>query len=154
MNTIKFYYNGLKINGGNLQRCFYFNGDYTAKTGTPQGTIAICSKNLRFSEEIKEFFTVKNESDLMIDYFESDSILVRPDHALYPEVLKAFEDNAHKSKLKAEQRNKKHAAALVESCKAALPSLHHKLATANNAIDMEYYEKRIQETNKFILENS
>ena len=91
MNTIKFYYNGLKINGGNLQRCFYCNGDYTAKTGIPQGTITIYSKELRFSKEIKEFFTVKNDSDGMIDYFESDSILVRPDHPLYSEVLKALE---------------------------------------------------------------
>ena len=91
MNTIKFYYNGLKINGGNLQRCFYCNGDYTAKTGITQGTITIYSKELRFSKEIKEFFTVKNDSDGMIDYFESDSILVRPDHPLYSEVLKALE---------------------------------------------------------------
>ena len=91
MNTIKFYYNGLKINGGNLQRCFYCNGDYTAKTGIPQGTITIYCRDYRFSKEVHEFFTVKNESDLIIDYFESDSILVRPDNALYPEVLKALE---------------------------------------------------------------
>ena len=117
-------------------------------------SITIYSKELRFSKEIKEFFTVKNDSDGMIDYFESDSILVRPDHPLYSEVLKAFECQAHKRKIKAEQRNKKYATALVESCKAALPYLHHKFATVNNPIDIEYYEKRIQETNKIILENS
>ena len=91
MTTIKFYYNGLKINGGNLQRCSYSKGNYFESSGIPMESITIYSKELRFSKEIKEFFTVKNNTDGMIDYFESDSILVRPDHALYPEVLKALE---------------------------------------------------------------
>jgi hypothetical protein len=108
----------------------------------------------RFSKEIGEFFTIKNDTDLMIDYFDSDSILVCPDHPLYSEVLKALEDQKHKNKIKAEQRHKKYIAALVEACKAGLPSLHYKLATANNPIDIEIYEKRIQESNKIILENS
>ena len=63
MNTIKFYYNGLKINGGNLQRCFYSKGNYFESSGIPMESIKIYSKELRFSKEIKEFFTVKNDSD-------------------------------------------------------------------------------------------
>ena len=90
MTTIKFYYNGLKINGGNLQRCFYHEGCYNPDYGIPEGSITIYCRDYHFSKEVREFFTIKNESDLMTDYFESDSILVRPDHALYPEVLKAF----------------------------------------------------------------
>ena len=97
MNTIKFYYNGLKINGGKLQASLFSKGNYFEDSGIPKESITIYKKHTksddktRFSKEVLEFFAVKNDSDKMMDYFESDSILVRPDHALYPEVLKAFE---------------------------------------------------------------
>jgi hypothetical protein len=159
-NTIKFFYNGIKINDGKLQSCLYSKGNFTESSGIPMESITIYKQSKksdltsRFSKEIGEFFTIKNDTDLMIDYFDSDSILVCPDHPLYSEVLKALEDQKHKNKIKAEQRHKKYIAALVEACKAGLPSLHYKLATANNPIDIEIYEKRIQESNKIILENS
>jgi hypothetical protein len=152
-NTIKFFYNGIKINGGKLQACCYFRD-------VKNESIQICKQSKksdltsRFSKEVEEFFTIKNDTDLMTDCFDSDSILVCPDHPLYSDVLKAFEDKAHKNKIKAEQRHKKYIAALVEACKTGLPSLHYKLATANNPIDIEIYEKRIQESNKIILANS
>jgi hypothetical protein len=159
-NTIKFFYNGIKINGGKLQACLYSKGNFTESSGIPMESITIYKQSKksdltsRFSKEVGEFFTIKNDTDLMTDCFDSDSILVCPDHPLYSEVLEAFEDKAHKNKLKAEQRHKKHIAALVEACKAGLSSLHYKLATASNPIDIEILEKRIQETNKIILENS
>ncbi len=66
-----------------------------------------------------------------------------------------YEDNATDDEIaKHIALNKKYAAAVLESCKAGLPYLHHKFATVNNPIDKEYYKKRIQETNKIILENS
>ncbi len=95
--TIKFYYNGLKINGGKLQVCLYSKGKFTESSGIPMESITIYKKytksdfTTRFSKEIKDFFTIKNDSNGMIDYFESDSILVKPNHPLYPEVLKALE---------------------------------------------------------------
>ncbi len=97
MNTIKFFYNGIKINGGKLQTCKYSCGNYTASSGIPDGTITIYKKynqnfeSLCFSENTKGFFTLENNSDGMTDYFESDKIRVYPNHPLYPEVLKALE---------------------------------------------------------------
>lgn len=86
---LKFYYNGIKENGGKLQKAFYSMGGDIGLTG---GTITIYAREYtRFSEGVRKEFTVENNSDAMTDYFEEDKIRVASNHEHYPEVLAAFE---------------------------------------------------------------
>ena len=89
MNTqLKFYYNGIKENGGRLQLCSYTDGKLLHH---PEGTITIYGKRYRdFSDGVRAAFTVENNTELETDYFENDRIRVTPDHPLYPQVRDAF----------------------------------------------------------------
>lgn len=72
-DRIKIYYNGLKINGGKLRKCFYIiNGD----------SITICANDYG-SEIPTDLFDVTNETDLYTDYFDTDRATVDPSHPLY-----------------------------------------------------------------------
>ena len=108
MTTLKFFYNGIKVNGGILQKAFYCQGAYTPESCIPSGTITIYGKDYRrFSAEIRELLEVRNDTDSMSDYFETDSIYVKPDHPLYAQVLIAFnlqEDKAAKRRAKRMER--------------------------------------------------
>ena len=85
---IKFYYNGIKVDGGKLQKASYSIGGYT---NFPEGTITIYAKEYtRFrNQPISKMFEIENNSDCQTDYFEDDRIRVLPTHYLYDEVLKA-----------------------------------------------------------------
>ena len=108
MTTLKFFYNGIKVNGGILQKAFYCQGAYTPESCIPSGTITIYGKDYRrFSAEIRELLEVRNDTDSMSDYFETDRIYVKPDHPLYAQVLTAFnlqEDKAAKRRAKRMER--------------------------------------------------
>lgn len=85
--TLKFYYNGIKGSDGKLQKCSYSIGGLLHN---PAATIRIyaCEYD-RFSDEIRQQFTVQKDSDGQSDYFETDRISVLPDHPLYNNVLAA-----------------------------------------------------------------
>lgn len=94
--TLKFFYNGIKANGGKLQKAHFSKGNFTHEAMTRYGfdseTITVYSREyMRFSAEIQEAFTVENNTDSMTDYFEKDRIRVKKDHPLYAQVLKAYE---------------------------------------------------------------
>ena len=94
--TLKFFWNGIKANGGKLQKAHFTKGNFTpeamAKYGFDNDTITIYNRSyIRFTQEIREVFTVVNESDMMTDYFETDRIRVTKGHPLYGQVLKSFE---------------------------------------------------------------
>lgn len=98
MNTIKFYYNGLKINEGELQACVYTKGKYSIISGIPQESITVhkvytkTKYNGFFTKEVSEFFTVAKQIPEIGAYVsDSDQFLVRPDHPLYSKVLRAHE---------------------------------------------------------------
>lgn len=95
---LKFYWNGIKENGGTLQLVSYSMGNYTNK---PENTIAVYARKYgRFGAGVREAFTVKNDSDAMTDYFESDRFYVTPDHPLYAEVLAAYNKcDSHRKKM-------------------------------------------------------
>ena len=85
--ALKFYYNGIKDDGGKLQTCWYSDGKLI---NFPEGTITIYKRDYgHFSAGIAAAFAVENDSDLMTDYFEKDRIRVKPDHPLYQQVLAA-----------------------------------------------------------------
>ena len=92
--TIKFFYNGLKINGGNLQRAHYSKGSYTAASGLPNNTITIykllANNDVSFAGDVRNMFDVENNSDSREDYFERDKIRVIPTHPLYAATLEAW----------------------------------------------------------------
>jgi hypothetical protein len=87
---LKFYWNGIKDNGGRLQRAFYSLGGLIPKY--PAETITIFARDYdHFSAGVRAAFKVENDSDMMSDYFERDHIRVLPDHPLYSEVRGAYE---------------------------------------------------------------
>ena len=60
--SIKFFYNGIKVNGGKLIRCFYF---------TDSDSVTISARD--YADLPRDMFKVKNETDLYTDYFDTDS---------------------------------------------------------------------------------
>lgn len=80
MNTtsIKFFWNGIKVNGERkLIRCFY-SLDNNAD-GRPNVTIYA-----RDCERLpRDVFVVHNDTDLYTDYFDDDSAELTPEHPLY-----------------------------------------------------------------------
>lgn len=85
---LKFFWNGIKDNGGKLQRCFYSDG---MLTNYPEGTITIYARDYApFTAGVRDSFRVENNSEYISDYVESDLIRVTPSHPLYSAVLSAL----------------------------------------------------------------
>ena len=106
MTTFKFFWNGIKVDGGKLQKAsFSMPGSYATWSGLPDGTVTIYAKHYTgFSAEVWEAFDVRNESDGMTDYFETDRIRVKPDHPLFAQVVAAVKaSDEHHSKLQAKR---------------------------------------------------
>lgn len=78
--SIKFFYNGIKVNGGKLIRCFYF-------TDSKSDSVTISARD--YADLPRDMFKVKNDTDLYTDYFDSDSATVTPEHPLYKYVRAA-----------------------------------------------------------------
>lgn len=78
--SIRFFYNGIKVNGGKLIRCFYF-------TDSKNGSVTISARD--YADLPRDMFKVKNDTDLYTDYFDSDSATVTPEHPLYKYVRAA-----------------------------------------------------------------
>ena len=95
--TLKFFYNGIKANGGKLQRAWYSVGNNRDRSNT----ITIYKGDYeRFSSEVHESFKVENNTEIMTDYFEKDRIRVLEDHELYLEVVEAANKmKAHSEKI-------------------------------------------------------
>ena len=79
--SIKFFYNGIKINGENkLIRCFYSLDNSTRESGP---CVTIYAKG--YGGQLPgDLFAVENDTDLMTDYFDTDSATLTPAHPLYP----------------------------------------------------------------------
>ena len=85
-NHIRVYYNGLKVDGGDLVRCFYFkDGD----------KINITARD--YDRLPSDLFEVHNDTDLYTDYFCEDSATLTPDHPLYKYVFYAYKKSAAKA---------------------------------------------------------
>lgn len=73
---VKFYWNGLKVNGGKLVRCYYWLKDDAEKS------VTISAKD--YGAQLPgEYFAVENDTDLYTDYHETDSATLTPAHPLY-----------------------------------------------------------------------
>lgn len=86
---LKFLWNGIKVNGGQLQRAYYSLGnlyDY------PEDTLSISARDygsFRFGE-VSACFVVQNDTDPYSDYHDHDRIRVCSNHPLYSLVMEAY----------------------------------------------------------------
>jgi hypothetical protein len=94
---LKFYYNGIKDNGGKLQKVRYSDGQLI---NYPSGTITIYKKDYdSFSHGVHAAFTVQNDTDIYTDYIVKDIIRVAPSHPLHRDVSEALaKQQAHRAK--------------------------------------------------------
>jgi hypothetical protein len=77
--SIKFYWNGLKVNGSKkLIKCSYSLDNN--RDGSPSVSIYAGDYGASLPQDI---FSVCNDTDLYTDYFDKDSAEVTPDHPLY-----------------------------------------------------------------------
>jgi len=85
---LKFYWNGIKEDGGPLQICSYSDCQLCHYPG---GTLTIYKREYSaFSAGIRNAFCITNESEIQSDYIVTDLIRVQPAHPLYIEVARAL----------------------------------------------------------------
>ncbi len=75
---IRIYYNGIKIDGGKLIRCFYSLDNDCAVNGE---CVSISARD--YSDLPRDLLPVTNDTDIYTDYFDSDRATLTPDHPLY-----------------------------------------------------------------------
>ncbi|MDE5977364.1 MAG: hypothetical protein K2G70_02705 [Turicibacter sp.] len=85
-HNIKFVWNGIKIDG-QLYKGNYYSGTYTETSNLPEGTITIHMDRSN-TPRIKNL-EIENNSDSMIDYFETDTVRIRPDSIYYASAVMA-----------------------------------------------------------------
>lgn len=78
--SIRFYYNGLRLNGSRALVKGSYSIDNSRRTDSPCVTISA----ERGGDLPRDLFPVENETDLMTDYFDSDHATITADHPLYP----------------------------------------------------------------------
>lgn len=108
---VKFVWNGIKING-EFHKCNYSKGPYTATSGLPEGTITMYASGYASIPSIPGL-TIENDTDIMTDYFETDTVRIFPDSPYYAEAEKAMK--AHE--LHCAKRAVKHFEKLYEAKK-------------------------------------
>lgn len=87
---LRFYWNGIKVNGGELQRAYYTLGnliDY------PEDTLSMNARDygsFRFGE-VSACFTIQNDTDPYSDYHDHDRIRICSNHPLYSLVMEAYQ---------------------------------------------------------------
>lgn len=74
---VKIYWNGIKIDGGKLIRCFY-SLDNNAEHAT---SVSISARD--YSDLPRDILPVTNDTDIYTDYFDNDRAYITPGHPLY-----------------------------------------------------------------------
>jgi len=97
MQTIKFMWNGIKVDG-KLYKGHYSIGPYTKESKLPNATITIYSSNYIGFPKIEGIVKINN-SDIMTDYFEKDKLLIMPGKQYYAMAMEAYsKQNEHYAK--------------------------------------------------------
>lgn len=105
-HNVKFMWNGIKIDG-QLYKGKYSMGPYTETSTLPEGTVTIYmdSRNL-YTPRINGL-EIENDSDIMTDYFENDTVRIRPGTIHYDAAVKAANAyNIHMEKVAIRQFQK------------------------------------------------
>lgn len=85
VRDVRFYWNGLKVNGGPLVRLFYSLDNDSSKSGP---CVSLSCRD--YSGHLPgELLAVENQTDLYTDYHDTDRATVTPDHPLYPYIRAA-----------------------------------------------------------------
>ena len=92
MTKIAFYYNGFKIDGGDLQKVNYYLNE-----GKDAGGPSVSMTAKGGSSLPHDLFKVRNDTDLYTDYFDNDHTVVTPDHPLYKHIRAAATKDAIRS---------------------------------------------------------
>lgn len=77
-DRIRIYYNGIKLNGGELIGCSYSLNNHRDF----DKCVTIYAKNYG-SQLPSDLLPVSNETDIYTDYFDTDNATITPDHPLY-----------------------------------------------------------------------
>lgn len=77
-NHIKIYWNGIKIDGGKLVRCFYSLDNNCTVKGE---CVSISARD--YADLPRDLLPVTNDTDIYTDYFDNDRATLTPDHPLY-----------------------------------------------------------------------
>lgn len=84
---VKFMYNGIKVSG----ELFKAHYSYSKLIGDDEKSISIYARDYaRFPQEVRDMFTVQNDTDIMTDYFETDRIRVYKTHPQFKAVAAAI----------------------------------------------------------------
>ena len=85
-NTLRFFWNGIKVGDGDLIRCFY---SITRESRNSQGVKEISIYAKEYGHQIPWELNPTNDTDSMTDYFCKDVALVKPGDEHFDKVLKA-----------------------------------------------------------------
>lgn len=91
---IKVLLNGIRADGKYIP-CSYSKG---ASTRYPAETITVYA--VKYCGRLPMELNPENNSEIMTDYFETDRARILPDHPLWPEFNKRFEEKQEKNKKK------------------------------------------------------
>lgn len=75
---VRIYWNGIKIDGGKLIRCFYSINNNAQISGD---CVSISARD--YSDLPRDLLPVTNDSDIYTDYFDNDRATITPEHPLY-----------------------------------------------------------------------
>ena len=117
--SIRFYYNGIKVNGGDLIKCHY-SADENGATIYASGYGA---------ELPRALFDVRNDTDFMTDYFDKDSASLTADHPLFRFAFYMAKKEEYKQHARTLERQKKN------------PRLYSYLTAEQRAEKMREFEK-------------
>lgn len=103
---LRFLWNGVKHNGGQLFKASYSMGTLT---NYPENTITVYAEDYhRFPVEVSRWFHVENHTDSQSDYFDDDKFRACPNHPLYGLIKAALDaQEAHHAKRLAKRFERK-----------------------------------------------
>jgi hypothetical protein len=81
-STIRFFSNGIRVNGLRelCKVCYSIDGRHDGRE-----CVTIYERSNNYNVRIpSDLFDVENDTDIMTDYFDTDSVCIYPDHPLYP----------------------------------------------------------------------
>ncbi len=86
---VKISYNGLRIDGTKKLLKAHITYDFNTRLRKKVITIYMKEDNIQFKKTLRKIFTVINDTDSQIDYFETDKIILEKGDKYYKDSLKA-----------------------------------------------------------------
>lgn len=160
--TVKFYYNGIKVDNGKLIKCFYSIDNHVSY----DECVTIYAHGY-CSDLPRDIFPVENNSDIYTDYFEEDRTTLTPDHPLYKFAryagMKAAARDAQRALERGSKYNRDYNIKTVEAFNAlsdpGQPTSEDISRASINTLEEnksreEAHEKALLEREKALIENA